>query len=137
MINYFAYGMLTHKDYFDDKSFVGVATLKDYRFEMLRFANVISSSGDRVMGCLWNIDEDKLNELDHIEGYPDLYDRILVDVSAKGKTESAFVYVMTDNTRAVLKHTQPSKKYILTIRQGYDNAGIPMSQLVNAMSYQK
>jgi gamma-glutamylcyclotransferase (GGCT)/AIG2-like uncharacterized protein YtfP len=129
--------MLTHKDYFDEESFVGVATLKDYRFEMLRFANVVSSSGDRVIGCLWDIDEGKLNELDQIEGYPDLYDRILVDVSTKGKPESAFVYVMTSNTRTVLKHTHPSKKYIQTIRQGYDNAGIPMSQLVNAMSYQK
>ena len=129
--------MLTHKDYFVDESFVGVATLKNFRFEMLRFANVVPSSGERVMGCLWSIDEDKLKELDQVEGYPDLYDRILVDVSLKGKTESAFVYVMTDNTRTVLKHIHPSKKYLLTIRQGYDNAGVPISQLVNAMSHNK
>lgn len=125
--------MLTHKDYFDEDSFVGVATLKNYRLEMLHYANVIPSTGDKVIGCLWDISDEKISELDQIEGYPDLYDRILVDVSINGKIESAFLYVMTKNTRTILKSTQPTISYVDTIKQGYLEAGVPMSQLINAV----
>lgn len=135
-IYYFAYGMLTDPDYMGAAEFVGPAELNGFKFTLYMYANVENNPGSKVVGALWRIDQDLLDELDMIEGYPSLYNRISVPVYAKGKMYKAQVYTMTSDTRKRLKKTYPSEHYIQTIIKGYKHAGLNLDQLYNSLEEQ-
>jgi gamma-glutamylcyclotransferase (GGCT)/AIG2-like uncharacterized protein YtfP len=131
-IYYFAYGMLTDPAVIGDVKFVNRAVLLNWQFELLRFANLVPNSGNRVYGALWEIDQQTLDQLDNIEGYPDLYLRkTLPVVDSKNNKYLAEVYIMTKNTRNRLINTEPSAPYLKSLEQGYRFAGIPLNQLYN------
>ena len=128
-IYYFAYGMLTDPELMPNANLVGKAILHNFVFEMFAYANVLPSAGSTVVGSLWEIDRELLHKLDQTEGYPDLYDRKTVPVFAAGQRYVAEVYTMTPATRRDFAGSEPSDGYIQRIERGYQNAGIPMSQL--------
>lgn len=132
-IYYFAYGMLTDPDYMGAAELVGPAELNGFKFTLYMYANVENNPGSKVVGSLWRIDQDLLDELDMIEGYPSLYNRITVPVYSKGKMYKAQVYTMTLDTRKRLKKTYPSEHYIETIIKGYKHAGLNLDQLYNSL----
>jgi len=132
-IYYFAYGMLTDPALMTDARLLSKATLKNFKFNLVQFANVTPSNGDEVHGALWEIDQDTLDRLDMTEGYPELYDRQTVSVLVEDEEVAAQVYVMTPNTKEWLNNTRPTKYYINRLYEGYTNAGIPLQQLTGAL----
>lgn len=132
-IYYFAYGMLTDPEYMEAATLVGAAILPNFEFELLLYANVVPRSGSQVGGSLWAIDQKLLSELDAIEGYPNLYDRKTVPVFVGNQRYIAELYTMTPQTRKELEGTQPGQGYINRIVRGYQNAGVDLEQLSNAL----
>jgi gamma-glutamylcyclotransferase (GGCT)/AIG2-like uncharacterized protein YtfP len=128
-IYYFSYGMLCDPDYMPGAELIGVAELRNFRYEMLQYANVVPEAGSRVYGCLWNLDRGMLSQLDRIEGYPTLYDRKTVPAYVDGEKYVTELYTMTPETRDQLQGSRPSQGYINSIVRGYYNAGVPMDQL--------
>jgi gamma-glutamylcyclotransferase (GGCT)/AIG2-like uncharacterized protein YtfP len=128
-IYYFSYGMLCDPKYMQAAELMGVAELRNFRYEMLQYANVVADTGGTVYGCLWSLDRDMLSQLDQIEGYPILYDRKTVPAYVDGQKYVAELYTMTPETRDQLQGSRPSQGYINSIVRGYHAAGVPMDQL--------
>lgn len=131
-IYYFAYGMLTDPDHMPGAELIGAATLNNFEFELFVHANVHPQAGARTAGVLWAIDRELLAELDQIEGYPTYYDRKTVPVICNGQRYEAAVYTMTPESRRHSQGRTTSNSYINTITKGYNNAGIPLTQLKQA-----
>ena len=131
---YFAYGMLCDPNIMEGADLIGVGQLKNFKYEMFRYANVLPDNGSTVSGCLWQITNEFLSQLDRIEGYPYLYDRKTVPVYVDGQKYVAHVYTMTPGTRDEMTGTYPSNDYIHRIEKGYDNAGVPFEQLDAALT---
>lgn len=134
---YFGYGMNTNKG---EMAFrcptaqsVGSAVLMDHAFAFRRFADVYPNEGSVVHGALWTIREDDLRALDMLEGYPVHYDREIMDVVHDGKYVKAWVYYMQDQSRTGL----PSNQYLYCLTEGYEQHGLPDSQLDRALREQK
>ena len=51
------------------------------------------NKGYRIKGELWEVDDEKIKELDYFEGVPDLYYRDTLKIDAK----DVFVYFMTED----------------------------------------
>jgi gamma-glutamylcyclotransferase (GGCT)/AIG2-like uncharacterized protein YtfP len=133
VIYYFAYGMLTDPDIMPNAEFIGAASLNGFELEFNAFANVFKSPGNRVLGSLWAIDQDTLDYLDDIEGYPTFYVRLNVHVRCDGKMYPAQVYSMTADSRETLEGRMPGEQYIQRLINGYRHAGIPLSQIRRAL----
>lgn len=103
---------------------LGPATLLDYNWEMLQFANVYESPGDFADGILWDIDEIELQDLDYREGYPTFYDRVVGQVVHEGEQKRAWVYYMTPHYRTKLSGVAPSKHYYNSVVEGYAQSGL-------------
>lgn len=131
-VYYFAYGMLTDPEIMQDIDMVGKAVLNGYAFEFAQFANVKPNPGSRVYGTLWIIDRQILQDLDRIEGYPDFYTRKQLPVTSQGKSYTAEVYTMTDDSRADLQGNPPSSHYLQKLARGYSHAGLPTAQIERA-----
>ena len=132
-IYYFAYGMLTDPQIMHGVDMVGPAELKNFEYQMYRYANVAPKAGSTVEGVLWEIDRDFLSYLDQIEGYPQLYDRRTYPVYVDGQKYVAEVYVMTPATINHMKGSTPDGEYLRSIVSGYRNAGISTDQLKNSL----
>lgn len=130
---YFAYGMNTNSSVMSTTSKrLGSATLLNYKWEMLQFANVFESPGATAVGILWDIDEIELQDLDYREGYPTFYDRVSATVEHNGQKKTAWVYYMTPHYRTKLSGASPSPGYYDSVIEGYaqDNLPIPLSDFV-------
>ena len=132
-IYYFSYGMLCDPQYMHGAQLVGVAELRNFRFEMLQYANVLPAAGDQVYGCLWSLDRAMLRELDQIEGYPTLYDRKTVPAYVDGHKYITELYTMTPESRDRLQGSHPDQGYINSIVRGYNAAGVPLAQLRHSL----
>ena len=130
---YFAYGMLTDPEKMGGLDLVGVAELRNFKYEMYQFANVEPESGSTVYGCLWEVDREMLSSLDRVEGYPELYDRRTYPVYIDNEKFVAEVYVMTPSTLRYVQGTFPTQEYISSVARGYLHAGIPTDQLKTAL----
>jgi gamma-glutamylcyclotransferase (GGCT)/AIG2-like uncharacterized protein YtfP len=128
-ILYFAYGMLTNTEVMPGNSIrLGAATLFDYEREMLCYANVYESTNSSVEGILWLIDPNILDQLDYTEGYPTFYTRVERTVKFNGLSETAWVYTMTDESRARYKGSMPGTHYVNLVTQGLAEDGLSLDQ---------
>jgi gamma-glutamylcyclotransferase (GGCT)/AIG2-like uncharacterized protein YtfP len=132
-IYYFAYGMLTDPQIMQGLHLVGVAELRNFEYKMYNWANVEPTPGSKVLGCLWAIDRQEIARLDQAEGYPSLYDRRTYPVYVDGNKVAAEVYIMTPSTLEQQQGEAPSRGYVSRVVRGYNNAGIPLTQLENAI----
>lgn len=122
---YFAYGMNTNNSVMSKTSQrLGPATLLDYGWEMLQFANVFESKGSTAVGILWEIDETELQDLDYREGYPSFYDRVVATVEHRGEQKKAWVYYMTPHYRIKLSDYEPSPHYAQMVSEGFAQDGL-------------
>ncbi len=122
---YLAYGMNTNSNYMSTTSRrLGPATLLDYKWEMLQFANVHHMIGVTSVGILWDIDEAELERLDYREGYPTFYNRTLAEVIHNDEVKQAIVYYMTDEYRTKLARQAPSMSYVNDVQEGFAEDGI-------------
>lgn len=115
---------------------VGKSELKDY--ELLfrggrrgAVATVEPREGGSVPVLLWKIHETDEASLDRYEGYPNFYDKQMMDVELDGKTVSAMVYIMTPGHEFGI----PSDYYAEVIREGYESAGFDTQVLDDAIDH--
>lgn len=114
----------------------GTAELKDY--ELLfrggrrgAVATVEPKEGGSVPVLLWKIRELDEAALDRYEGYPNFYDKQMMDVELNGRTVSAMVYIMTPGHEFGV----PSDYYAEVIREGYESAGFDTQVLDDAIDH--
>jgi gamma-glutamylcyclotransferase (GGCT)/AIG2-like uncharacterized protein YtfP len=106
---------------------LGAATLPNYSWEMIQFANVFEDKEGSCTGILWDIDADELARLDLREGYPAFYNRITTEVIHQGSKKSAIVYTMTDSYRKDLNKYRPSEQYVDCVIKGFAEDGLVIS----------
>ena len=131
---YFAYGMNTNRKNMmmrtKSSKDMGAAVLPRYRLEFKTYCDVVPSSRDNVVGVLWRMTPHGLALLDIREGYPQFYYRDILKVQGNdGKTYSAWVYYMVDNSPI----EPPPDSYWNDINTGYREHRLPTTQLKSAL----
>lgn len=114
----------------------GTAELKDYEllFRGSRqgaVATVEPKEGSTVPVLLWKIKPKDEEALDRYEGYPNFYEKQMMEVELDGRTVSAMVYIMTPGHEFGI----PSDYYADVIWQGYESAGFDTQTLEAAISH--
>ena len=126
---YFAYGMNTNSEGMSQRCpaaiAFGYAQLLGHRFRFAGPADVQVNRFSRVDGVLWDITDNCLRSLDVLEGYPYFYGRKWASVELDGERCQALVYFMQPGH----KNNPPSRGYFTTILDGYEEFGVPTTQL--------
>ena len=129
----FSYGMNTNilmmQARCPNSIYMGIATLPKYRLTFSSFADVVYDESSEVVGVLWDITDDCLIELDCLEGFPYHYDRDIKEIKVDGKIMEALCYYMTGSPPWMA----PSTLYLNMVIDGYNQNGIPLSQLSNTI----
>ena len=139
---YFAYGSNINLDQMafrcPEASVVGPVTLENYELlfrgngDGFGVATIEPKEGGKVFGLLWNITPDCEKSLDRYEGYPHLYDKQTVKVrDGLGQEIPVMAYVMTREWTRL--PSVPTKLYYKGIMDGYQQNGLPVSALKNAL----
>lgn len=79
-------------------------------------ATIRRSTGDRVLGAIYEITKKDLALLDRHEGYPDINDHLNVKVVTE---DDEFVDAVTYINVKQQERTAPSPQYLAVIQQGY------------------
>jgi len=109
---------------------VGVGMLKGYRLTFRNVATIEPEDGAETPVGVWEISPADETALDRYEGYPHLYRKETVEVEIKGKIEKATVYIMNSGEPQL-----PYKGYLDTIAQGYEDTGLDLLYLKEALEY--
>lgn len=129
---YFAYGMNTNRNEMHSRCIdavdLGAAVLENYQFCFRIHADIERSNGCCVQGVLWEISDRDEASLDILEGYPDYYTKIQVQVQHQGQLVTAMAYVMTDADYTAA----PSAHYFTTVAEGTISHGNSINQLITA-----
>lgn len=111
---------------------VGAACLQGWTLTFRGVADIERVTGARTRGALWSISDRDLGRLDAYEGWPSLYRRELVSVSAADGEILAIAYVMNDDYVGL-----PSLAYYASIERGYEQWGLPIIELEMALAQVK
>jgi gamma-glutamylcyclotransferase (GGCT)/AIG2-like uncharacterized protein YtfP len=79
---------------------VGAVTLKDYHLspDLRGYVNIKKSLGSKVLGVLYEFDQEAMDALDEFEGYPHVFNREYVKVfDFQDRAYEAWVYVETED----------------------------------------
>lgn len=121
---YFAYGSNLNREGMAarcaDSEPVAAAVLEGWGLTFRGVADIERREGARAHGALWRVSARDLKSLDSYEGYPSLYGRERLTVSADGEELAAFAYVMRDDYLGL-----PSDSYLDSIRRGYEQWELP------------
>ncbi len=82
---------------------------------------------------IFSIPMEDMEVLDKYEGYPVLYDRVTMPVIIDGKKEEAYIYIM----KPEFDYYLPSKGYIATCEEGYEDFGFDYKFLDQALETTK
>ena len=129
---YFAYASNLSKEYMlsrcPDAVPIKKVSLKGYALIFNELADIMKNEDEEVLGAIYVISKEELEILDTLEGYPDLYDRIGVEVcDEKGNTYEAFAYTMIEKDPQ-----SPPEHYYNLLSDGYRDWGLSMEKLENA-----
>lgn len=110
-INVFVYGTLLKRNpnhfYLSGQKFIGKAVLQGYAMYQVRsYPGIIPAEADkhdRILGELYEIDEQTLKKLDRLEGEGYLYKRLCEKVSIDNTEYDAYIYVWLDSVEGRLK----------------------------------
>jgi gamma-glutamylcyclotransferase (GGCT)/AIG2-like uncharacterized protein YtfP len=132
---YFAYASNLSKKYMSSRCPNAIALkkvrLKDYKLTFNELADIAVEEGSSVIGGLYLISKQELEKLDILEGHPDLYERIIVElVDDDGNFYEAFVYSMVDK-----KELQPPETYFKILVEGYHDWDIDSEILERARQF--
>ncbi len=131
---YFAYASNLSKKYMSGRCPHAIplkkVMLKNYKLTFNELADIVPTQGEEVIGALYLISKQELEKLDILEGYPDLYDRIKVELEdAEGNIYEGFVYIMVEK-----KLQAPPDSYYKILLEGYDDWDIDIERLEKAKS---
>jgi gamma-glutamylcyclotransferase (GGCT)/AIG2-like uncharacterized protein YtfP len=112
-------------------------TLENYELTLSGYGhcNVAPKRGAETICALWRISPKAEAALDRYEGYPDYYDKKIVDMNIDEKTANVLVYIMQESLAQY--PAIPDDFYVDTVRQGYISCGIPEQQLDCALENAK
>lgn len=129
---YFAYASNLSKEYMLSRCPEAIpikkGVLKNYRLVFNQLADIVQNQGENVLGAIYVISKQDLEQLDKLEGYPDLYERIAVEVEDdKGNKYDAFAYTMVEK-----KLELPPEHYYQILLKGYKDWNLPIEHLEKA-----
>ena len=129
---YFAYASNLSKDYMlsrcPESKPIKKVILKDYSLVFNQLADIIPQENGLVFGAIYVVSKQELEELDKLEGYPDLYDRKIVEVEdEKGNKYDAVAYTMVEKDIEL-----PPDHYYEILLKGYEDWDIPKEHLERA-----
>lgn len=141
---YFAYGSNINLDQMarrcPNAEVVAPVALNGYRllfrgdFPNHGVATIMPAPTKQVKGLLWRLTPECEQNLDYYEGFPHLYEKKNVTVMDKaGNKYTVMAYVMTRELER--KPSYPSILYCTGIAQGYEQNGIPLKGLQDALNY--
>jgi hypothetical protein len=108
----------------------GAVLLSGHKLVFRSVAGIERCNSATMQGALWAITPRCETSLDRYEGYPQLYDKKLITITRQGYGEiEALTYVLCQE----LPIQPPGRDYLNEIMQGYQDYGIPRSQLLNAV----
>lgn len=123
---------------------IGTSVIEDYRllFKGSKtgfYLTIEPAPGFHVPVGIWSVTQANEQALDRYEGFPNFYYKKEVRLpitgirSGKVRQRDAFVYIMHEDRML----GAPSKYYIRTCIEGYQNFGFDMSPLFEAYQYSK
>lgn len=129
---YFAYASNLSKEYMKSRCPEALPLkkvfLKSYKLVFNQLADIIQNANEEVMGAIYLISKQELEQLDTLEGYPDLYTRVVVEVEDEnGLRYDAFAYTMVDK-----KLESPPDHYYNILMAGYNDWNLPLEYLERA-----
>lgn len=130
---YFAYGMNTDQVGMAQRCpgalSLGHARLRDHSFRFAVHADVVPCADSWVDGVLWVIDQQHLNSLDRVEGYPWYYDRAELTVEHRERKVKAHCYRMQPGNA----DAAPTQTYLDSVLRGYEHHKVPTDQVLNSL----
>lgn len=134
-MKYFAYGMNTNLAQMalrcPEAVSLGKAVLYQHEFRFARHADIVESTSYKTQGVLWEITDECLAALDALEGYPNYYERKIVNVFHNGNPVPAITYYMVDG----MPDEVPSDGYLAMLKDGYNDHDIEHRQLYEALDF--
>ena len=120
---YFAYGMNLNHAHMEAACPtavpIGPRKIQGYRLVFRLYADIVESAPeDCVWGGCWEIDAAAEDALDRVEGYPRLYDKLIID--------GMMVYRMNESG---YPEREPAPGYVAMIREGLADFGLPPKTL--------
>jgi gamma-glutamylcyclotransferase (GGCT)/AIG2-like uncharacterized protein YtfP len=139
---YVAYGANTNLDSMkkrcgDNATYLCNVILDGYdlTFAGMGHCNVEQKEGSQTICALWGINWVAEQQLDIFEGYPTYYDKRNLIIDVDGTESYALIYVMLPEFE--VSPATPMDLYVLMVRQGYIQLGLPESQLDDALERAK
>lgn len=134
---YFAYASNLSKEYMMSRCPEAMAikrvVLKDHKLTFNQLADIIHVDGEKTFGALYLISKQELDGLDKLEGYPDLYDRMEVEVEDdNGNKYNAIAYTMVEKDLEM-----PPEHYYNLLLKGYEDWELPLEYLNKAVNIQQ
>jgi gamma-glutamylcyclotransferase (GGCT)/AIG2-like uncharacterized protein YtfP len=131
---YFAYGHNTNTREMKHRAptarFIAPAYIKNFRFLLKNYADIMPSDAAITHGVLYRINIKDLKQLDHDEGLHVHYNRIPVPAHVGDQTYQAMAYIMDPEYH--VPH-QPTKKYLDLVARGYQQHDLPLKQIQQAL----
>jgi len=132
---YFAYASNLSKKYMSGRCPAAIPLkkvyLKGYKLTFNELADIVPNQEEEVVGALYLISKQELEKLDILEGYPDLYDRIKVDLEDEnGNIYEGYVYIMVEK-----KLQSPPDSYYKILLEGYEDWNIDKQRLERARDF--
>ncbi len=129
---YFAYASNLSKEYMlsrcPNATPIKKAVLKGYKLVFNELADIVEEENNSVSGALYVISKQELEELDRLEGYPLLYERIIIEVEDHlGSKYDAVTYIMEE--KAI---QPPPEHYYQLLVKGYEDWDLEMEYLEKA-----
>ena len=107
--------------------------LKNYTLAFNELADIIPKENGLVLGALYVVSKQEIEALDKLEGYPDLYDRQIVEVEDEsGNKYDAVAYTMVEKDFKL-----PPDHYYEILEKGYEDWDIPKIHLEHAKSIEE
>jgi gamma-glutamylcyclotransferase (GGCT)/AIG2-like uncharacterized protein YtfP len=134
---YFAYGSNLNHEHMKircpNARFVGTLTLPNWELVFRGVADISQQQGKEVKGGVFSITDKCESSLDIYEGYPYLYSKGYITIEHNKKKQEVMTYFMNDRNYL----SSPSLSYLQTIKQGYEDCGLPLAQLETAVTLSK
>ena len=93
------------------------------------YATITQAPGRNVPVVLWKMSDKDEAIMDRFEGYPTSYYKKKIPVHVNGKKLVGTVYIMNESRRVA----RPSRKYVNTVRLGYEAFGLDLDYLTKAL----
>lgn len=107
---------------------VGIGKIQDYKLTFRGVATIEKEAKKEVPVAVWEIKENDEKALDIYEGYPTLYRKEIIEVVMKDKVIKGMVYIMNRG----IPHL-PTRKYFEVIKSGYNDVGLDLAYLKEAL----